>query len=139
MAKELNEETPPGMEDWVKSNKQRFIDEYGKEKGLEVLYATAWRMHKEKNEETQLINAAVKYLSEAHSNLGPDEWKLITDIYNEFYKFVATTLKKEKDALAYNAGGLQAHAHICDALAIAFKKDNSQFNVSVFKTACGLR
>lgn len=45
----MHESAPPGMEDWVKSNKQRFIDQYGKEKGLEVLYATAWK-NKNKSE-----------------------------------------------------------------------------------------
>ncbi len=40
------EKSPPGMEDWVKSNKARFIDQYGKKKGLEVLYSTAWKRHK---------------------------------------------------------------------------------------------
>lgn len=39
----LTEKTPPGMEKWVKNNKKRFIDRYGK-KGIGVLYATAWKM-----------------------------------------------------------------------------------------------
>jgi len=38
----LLESTPPGYEDWVTKNKQKFIDEYGEEKGLRILYATAW-------------------------------------------------------------------------------------------------
>lgn len=41
----VNEKAPPGMEDWVKSNKAKFKKEYGDEKGEEVLYATAWKMH----------------------------------------------------------------------------------------------
>jgi hypothetical protein len=39
----LNEKAPPGMEPWVKANKERFIDQYGKKKGLSVLYAKAWK------------------------------------------------------------------------------------------------
>jgi len=41
----VNEKAPPGMEDWVKSNKAKFKKQYGDEKGTEVLYATAWKMH----------------------------------------------------------------------------------------------
>ena len=43
----INEVSPPSKEAeaWIKANKQRFIDEYGKKKGMEVLYAKAWKMH----------------------------------------------------------------------------------------------
>lgn len=43
----INEVAPPSKEAeaWIKANKQRFIDEYGKKKGMEVLYAKAWKMH----------------------------------------------------------------------------------------------
>lgn len=37
----------PGQEDWIKKNKKHFIDQYGKDKGLEVLYATAWKRSKQ--------------------------------------------------------------------------------------------
>lgn len=47
----LNESTPPGMEDWVLKNKQRFIDEYGEKKGLAILYAKANILHKQKTKE----------------------------------------------------------------------------------------
>lgn len=40
----LNEKAPPGMEPWVKANKERFVRQYGKKKGIGVLYATAWQM-----------------------------------------------------------------------------------------------
>ena len=46
----INESTAPGMEDWIKSNKDEFVKRYGKEKGLEVLYATAWKMHNKKKD-----------------------------------------------------------------------------------------
>jgi hypothetical protein len=39
----LNEVTPPGMESWVMARKKSFIDQYGKKKGLSVLYAKAWK------------------------------------------------------------------------------------------------
>lgn len=41
----LDEKAPPGKEDWIRKNKKRFIDQYGKEKGLSILYATAWKNH----------------------------------------------------------------------------------------------
>lgn len=42
----LDEKAAPGQEGWIKKNKARFIDQYGKKKGLEVLYATAWKRSK---------------------------------------------------------------------------------------------
>lgn len=44
----LLEAAPPDkkIEQWIKDNKQRFIDEYGEKKGLEVLYGKAWEMYK---------------------------------------------------------------------------------------------
>ncbi len=43
----INEVAPknPKIEKWIKSNKERFVKEYGKEKGMQVLYAKAWKMH----------------------------------------------------------------------------------------------
>jgi hypothetical protein len=40
----------PEIEKWINANKQKFIKQYGKEKGMEVLYATAWKKHGSKNE-----------------------------------------------------------------------------------------
>ena len=47
----LSEDAPPSkkIETWIKANKQRFIDKYG-ERGEEVLYSTAWNMHKKDKE-----------------------------------------------------------------------------------------
>lgn len=45
----LNEKAPPGMEDWIKSNKKRFLKQYGKENGMKILYATAWKMYNKKD------------------------------------------------------------------------------------------
>lgn len=39
---QVNEVHPPGMEDWINKNKKYFIQQYGKEKGTQVLYAKAW-------------------------------------------------------------------------------------------------
>ena len=40
---EINEVSPPGKEDWIKSNKDKFTKQYGKEKGMKVLYGKAWK------------------------------------------------------------------------------------------------
>jgi hypothetical protein len=46
----MTEKAPPGMEPWVKANKERFVQQYGQKKGLRVVYATAWKMfYKKKN------------------------------------------------------------------------------------------
>jgi len=45
----LFEEAPPGEEAWVNSNKDRFIKQYGQDKGLEILYATAWKQYNQKH------------------------------------------------------------------------------------------
>jgi len=51
---ELQEKAAPGQEDWIKSNKERFVKQYGKKKGLEVLYATAWKRSKKNESMAQL-------------------------------------------------------------------------------------
>ena len=43
---ELDEVAPPDQESWIKKNKERFIKQYGKNKGTEILYATAWKRSK---------------------------------------------------------------------------------------------
>jgi len=47
----MKEVAPPGMEKWIKSNKERFKKQYGNiKKAMSILYATAWRMfYKNKN------------------------------------------------------------------------------------------
>jgi hypothetical protein len=49
----VRESSPPGEEQWVKSNKNAFIKQYGEEKGLEVLYATAWSRYNKKHSQVQ--------------------------------------------------------------------------------------
>jgi hypothetical protein len=43
----VNEVAPPDpkIEKWINANKERFVKQYGKKKGMEVLYATAWKRH----------------------------------------------------------------------------------------------
>lgn len=43
--KVLNEVAPADQESWVKHRKAEFINRYGKKKGLEYLYRTAWKRH----------------------------------------------------------------------------------------------
>jgi hypothetical protein len=47
----MTEVAPPGMENWIKANKERFKKQYGNiKKAMSVLYATAWKMfYKNKN------------------------------------------------------------------------------------------
>lgn len=58
--KMLDEAAPPGMEDWVKSNKDRFKNEYGSEEGEKILYATAWAMKNKQVKEASLVVPAEK-------------------------------------------------------------------------------
>lgn len=59
----VNEAAPPDMEDWVKSNKARFVKRYGDKKGHEVLYATAWKLHDKKaNEDTLAESGTIEVI-----------------------------------------------------------------------------
>ena len=40
----VKEEAPPGMEDWILKNKERFKRKYGKDYA-KFLYGHAWNMH----------------------------------------------------------------------------------------------
>ena len=46
---DLDEVAPPGKEDWIKSNKERFKKQYGDKKGTNILYATAWADYNKKH------------------------------------------------------------------------------------------
>lgn len=48
----VNEYAPKGAEaeEWIRKNKEEFINRYGKKKGTQVLYATAWKMFGKKKE-----------------------------------------------------------------------------------------
>ena len=85
---ELSEATAPGMEDWVKANKKNFIDQYGEEKGTKILYATAWKLHDKKmNESSQIDEMVIDRIT--HPKFGKVEWK------NEGgYHTISTTSKE---------------------------------------------
>jgi len=51
---QVDEVAAPGQEGWVKANKERFVKQYGAEKGLSTLYATAWKRHHAANESKNL-------------------------------------------------------------------------------------
>ena len=46
----LDEVAPPGKEAWIRDHKREFINRYGPERGLAILYATAWKQHNENTE-----------------------------------------------------------------------------------------
>lgn len=48
--KNINEVAPDDkkIENWIKSNKKEFISKYGEKEGKRILYATAWKMFKQK-------------------------------------------------------------------------------------------
>jgi hypothetical protein len=45
----VSETAAPGMEHWIIANKDRFIRKYGKKRGENILYATAWKIHDKKS------------------------------------------------------------------------------------------
>lgn len=69
---QVNEKSPPGKkaEKWIKSNKKRFIDQYGKKKGMSVLYAKAWDMFGTKSESyknaSKIVEESNKILDMLH-------------------------------------------------------------------------
>ena len=48
------EDAPPGMEKWIKDRKEEFKKRYGAD-WEEVLYATAWKQHNNKTNESNLV------------------------------------------------------------------------------------
>lgn len=71
----LNEVTAPGKEDWVRANKARFIDKYGKEKGLKILYAKAWKDSKNESVSEGLIKKIKRGLAGWGNGSNPKEMK----------------------------------------------------------------
>jgi hypothetical protein len=68
----VDEVAAPGQEDWIKANKKRFIDRYGKEKGTKILYAKAWKLAKEgylDEAQAQPAQAAGPSNAELHRNV----------------------------------------------------------------------
>jgi len=68
----VKESAAPGQEDWIKSNKAKFIKQYGKTKGEEVLYATAQKRSKAVKESLQFeecYDQAMSQQSEQESGM----------------------------------------------------------------------
>lgn len=63
LAGEMDESAPPGMEDWIKSNKQRFKDQYGDD-WEEILYATAWKMKNNESAEEGAMESLANEMEE---------------------------------------------------------------------------
>lgn len=57
---DVQEVAAPGQEDWIKSNKERFIKQYGKKKGMSVLYATAWKRSKQDESVEESVTESVE-------------------------------------------------------------------------------
>ena len=95
---DLSEATAPGMEDWVQSNKNKFIDQYGKKKGIQVLYATAWKLHDDKKSGKKSINEMVMDRV-YHPEVGAVEWR------NEGDYHTISTKNKETGAQVIHALG----------------------------------
>lgn len=66
----VDEAAAPGQEDWIKSNKERFVKQYGKKKGLEVLYTTAWKRSKQKDESKQIEESWDQAMAQQQDNSG---------------------------------------------------------------------
>jgi hypothetical protein len=79
----LVEVAAPGQEDWILKNKAEFIKQYGKEEGLKILYATAWKRSREAQvSEQDIVELAYK------SNIGMQEMM-------EFFKKATEDQKKK--------------------------------------------
>lgn len=92
----IAESAAPGMEDWVKENKKQFIDQYGKEKGLNVLYATSWKLHDKKVNES-LDEDVMDNIR--HPKYGKIEWRNDGGAHN------ISTTSKETGAQVIHALG----------------------------------
>jgi len=102
--KKLDEETPPGMEDWVLKNKSRFKSEYGSG-WEEKLYATAWKIHNQKESislgENIAIDPSDLASSEPRSAIGQRN--------SEMPKHV--DIVKEDDFRPISAGGTRTEGY----------------------------
>ena len=77
-AQDLKEEAPPDQEQWVKDNKEKFINQYGK-KGEAILYATAWQRHNEGVKESKQLN-----LDQIFESVAFDEPDPVSHILSKF-------------------------------------------------------
>lgn len=110
---ELAESAAPGQEDWIKSNKDKFIKQYGKEKGEEVLYATAWKRSKAAKESQELqecYDQAMAQESGQESGMNISS-NLDTKTGNKSLTITAQGQAAEQLAQLLKLSGMQAQAH----------------------------
>lgn len=98
----MNEKAPPDkeIEKWIKDNKKKFIEEYGEEKGKNILYATAWDMYnqKQKNESTIGANDILYAFLDKKNNI-MDVTRVQTPLSVEFEDYLMDNPKKAKKFL----------------------------------------
>jgi hypothetical protein len=111
-AEELGESAAPGQEDWIKSNKDKFIKQYGKTKGEEVLYATAWNRNKAVKESLQFeecYDQAMSQQSQQESGMNISS-NLDTKTGNKSLTVTAQGAAAEQLAQILKLSGMQAQA-----------------------------
>lgn len=101
---DVNEAAAPGMEDWIRDNKEQFVSQYGEKKGTSILYATSWKLHDNKvNEEATSVCEMVMDAIQ-HPTLGRVEWR------NEGGKHMITMdNKKSRDENVVNIHTMGPH------------------------------
>jgi len=104
---DVQESAAPGQEDWIKANKKKFIDQYGKKKGLEVLYSKAWKRSKTNEENTQDKEEGDEYGWDIPEKLPKGDTRKVSGSYgSEYYK------KSEKDDLKESIKTLEREFHM---------------------------
>ena len=109
----VKESTAPGQEDWIKSNKDKFIKQYGKTKGEEVLYATAHKRSKQLKESLQFeecYDQAMSQQSQQESGMNISS-NLDTKTGNKSLTVTAQGAAAEQLAQILKLSGMQAQAH----------------------------
>jgi len=96
----VDEVAAPGQEDWIKSNKKRFIDRYGKEKGTKILYAKAWKLAKE----GYLDEAQAQAKPQTKPAAGPSNAQLHRNVSSNLQRAIQTLkIKGVNPSMAANA------------------------------------
>jgi len=108
----VKESAAPGQEDWIKSNKDKFIKQYGKTKGEEVLYATAHKRSKELKESRvfeDCYDQAMSQHSDQESGMNISS-NLDTKTGNKSLTVTAQGAAAEQLAQILKLSGMQAQA-----------------------------
>lgn len=109
----VKESAAPGQEAWIKSNKDKFIKQYGKDKGEEVLYATAQKRSKQIKESIQFeecYDQAMSQQSTQESGMNISS-NLDTKTGNKSLTVTAQGAAAEQLAQILKLSGMQAQAH----------------------------